>query len=63
MNAASAPPMALTANEASLIRAYRVTDDRGRIVALGTAERQAAMYPRRTAPTLRLVDAGTSAPK
>jgi hypothetical protein len=49
------PPIALTADEGSLLVAYRATDERGRIFLRGMAEAQAARNPGRAAPKLRLV--------
>lgn len=49
---------ALTANERALLLAYRAMDDRGQLVTLAKAAWQAEQYPRRAAPSLRLVARG-----
>lgn len=51
--------MKLTAEEKRLLVAYRTMDDIGRVKALLSAEDEAAHYPRRAAPALRLVGSAT----
>ncbi len=51
-------PIELTAEEKRLVAAYRTTDDRGRVFALGVAEGQAERWPRHASPKLRLITGG-----
>lgn len=50
----------LTLDEKRLIAAFRTTDDRGRRETLSEAERQAADWPCRPVPTLRLILGGAA---
>lgn len=45
----------LNPEELRLIAAYRAADDRGRAETMDYAEHEAAHYPRRAKPALRLV--------
>lgn len=56
--AALAVRIELTAEEKRLVAAYRTTDDRGRVFALGAAEDQAERWPRHATPKLRLITGG-----
>ncbi len=49
----------ITAQEQSLLLAYRAMDDRGQFATLAKAAWQAEKYPRRSAPALRLIAGGT----
>ena len=54
--ALDAPPLNLTPAELSLLKSFRGMDDEGREFIEKLALRQAARFPRRAAPSLRLVE-------
>lgn len=51
-----APPFDLTPAEMSLLKAHRMMDDRAKRETLEDAECLAMRWPRRAAPSLRLVE-------
>lgn len=58
MNRLPSPPVALTADEQRILRAFRTMDARGQREYVILMEGTAAKYPARMAPALRLVKGG-----
>lgn len=59
--AQDAPPLELTPAEKSLLISFRLTDNEGREFVEKMALSQAQMWPRRTGPSLRLINGGMTA--